>query len=81
MLHKVGVPREVVVFAVFKDEDALVRQQLLFKDEVGNLGQFLQGIGRVGKDQVVLLLARLDEAEHIATDGNDIGFWLLAISC
>ena len=57
MFHKVWMLGEVVVFAVFKDEDAVGLQQLLFEDEVGNLGQLLQRVGWVGKDKVILLLA------------------------
>ena len=62
--------REVVVFAVLKDEDAALFQQCFLEDEVRDCGQLLQRIGRVGKDEVVLLPAGLDEAENIATDRN-----------
>ena len=61
---------EIVVFAVFKDEDAAVFQQLPADDEVGNLGQFLQCVWRVGKDEVILLPTAFQESEHIAADGD-----------
>ena len=65
MLNKVGMLREIVVLAVLEDEDALRLQQAMLEDEVGNGGQLLQGIGRVGKDEVELLVAGLNVAEDI----------------
>ena len=53
---------------MFEDEDAFGSKDVLLEYEVGYLGQFLEGIGRVGKDKVKLLSARFDEAEYIATD-------------
>ena len=65
--------REIIVFAVFKDKDTILFQQLLFDNQVWNLWQLLQRIGRISKDKVILLLARLNKAEDIATDGDDRG--------
>ena len=48
---------EVVVLAMFEDEDAFRGKDVLLEYEVGNLGQFLQRVGRVGKDKVKLLSA------------------------
>ena len=53
---------------MFEDEDAFGSKDVLLEYEVGYLGQFLEGIGRVGKDEVELLSARLQETEDIATD-------------
>jgi hypothetical protein len=39
MLHKVGVAGEVVVFAMFEDEDTLGLEQSFLEDETRNLGQ------------------------------------------
>ena len=72
MLHKVGVAGEVVVFAMFEDEDTLGLEQAFLEDETWNLGQLFQGIGRIGKDEIELLFARLDEAEDIASDTLNI---------
>ena len=72
MLQKMRMVGEIVVFAMFEDKDALWGKQLLLEDEVGNLGQFLQGVWRVSKDEVVLLFAGLQEAEDIGTKGDDI---------
>jgi hypothetical protein len=38
MLHKVGVAGEVVVFAMFEDEDTLGLEQAFLEDETRNLG-------------------------------------------
>ena len=65
MLHEMGMLREIVVLAVLEDEDALRLQQAMPEDEVGNGGQLLQGIGRVGKDEVELLVAGLNVTEDI----------------
>ena len=56
-----------MVLAMFKDEYTLRLQQLLLDDEVWNLRQFLQRIGRICKDEVKLLVTRLQESEHITT--------------
>ena len=53
---------------MFEDEDAFGSKDVLLEYEVGYLWQFLQRVGRVGKDEIKLLAARLDESECIATD-------------
>ena len=72
MLHKVWIIREVVVLAVLEDEDAAVFQQPAFEDEAGDGGQFLEGIGGVGEDEIKLPLARFDIAEHITPETLNI---------
>ena len=57
MLHKVGMLREIIVLAVLEDEDAVCFQQVLLEDKTGNGRQLLQGIGRIGKDEIELLMA------------------------
>ena len=52
-----GMGGEDVVLAMFEDEDAFGSEDVLLEYEVGNLWQFLEGIGRVGKDEVELLAA------------------------
>ena len=71
MFDKVGVLREVVVLAVLKDKDAVRRQQTLLEDDVRDGGQFLQRVWRVGKDNVELLVARLQKAEDVAANRDD----------
>ena len=48
---------EVVVLAMFEDEDAFGSEDVLLEYEVGYLWQFLQRIGRIGEDEVKLLAA------------------------
>ena len=67
MLHKVWISREVIVFAVLKNEDAVVFQKSSLKDEAGDRRQFLQGVWRICEDKVKLLFARFDIPEHIAS--------------
>ena len=61
-----------MVFAMFEDEDTLGLEQAFLEDETRNLGQLFQGIGRIGKDEVELLFARLDEAKGIASETLNI---------
>ena len=44
-----------MVFAMFKDEDAILFQYAFLQDEVRNLWQFLECIRRIGKDEIILL--------------------------
>ena len=57
MFHEVRITREIVVLTMLEDEDAVFFQQSPFEDKAGDRGQFLQGIGGVGKDEVKLLFA------------------------
>ena len=57
MLNEPGMGGEVVLLAVLEDEDAFGSEDFLLENEVGNLRQFLQCVGRVGKDEVKLLTA------------------------
>ena len=57
VLNEPGMGGEVVVLAVLEDEDAFGGEDVLLEDEVGYLRQFLQGVGRVGEDEVKLLSA------------------------
>ena len=57
MFHEVRITREIIVLTMLEDEDAVFFQQSPFEDKAGDRGQFLQGIGRVGKDEVKLLFA------------------------
>ena len=78
MLHKPGMNGKIIIFAMLEDEYTIGCQYVLSENHVGNLWQFLEGVGRVGKDEIKLLSARLDESEYIATDrGAYIGAELL----
>ena len=73
MLQEVGVLGEVVVLAVFQTEDAVGQEQLALENEVGQGGDLLQGVGWVGKNEVELLVAGFEKAEHVATNGEGTG--------
>ena len=68
MLHKPGMNGKIMVLAMLEDENTIGYQYVLSENHVGNLWQFLEGVGRVGKDEIKLLAARFNEAEYIATD-------------
>ena len=68
MLHKPGMNGKIIIFAMLEDEYTIGCQYVLSENHVGNLWQFLEGVGRVGKDEIKLLSARFDESEHITTD-------------
>ena len=57
MFHEVWIVREIMVFAVLEDEDAIFLQQPASENEVRDSVQFLQGVGRISEDEVKLLLA------------------------
>lgn len=57
MLHKAGMLGEVIVLAMLKDENAFGSEDVLLEYNVGYLRQFLESVGRVGKDEVKLLPA------------------------
>ena len=63
---------------MFEDEGAFGSEDVRLEYEGGYLWQFLEGVGGIGKDEIKLLSARLDEAEYITTDrGAYIGVELL----
>ena len=70
MLDKAGMGGEVVILAMLEDEDAIRGKDALVEDKVGDLRQLLESVGWIGKDEVKLLSARLDETEDIAADGG-----------
>ena len=48
-------------------KDAIGSKEVVGKDKIRNLWKLLQGVGRVGKDEVELLMTALDKAESIGT--------------
>ena len=61
-----------IVLAMLENEHAARFQQTAFKDEPGQRRQFGQGVRRVGEDEVELLVAALQEAEHVAAQGHTL---------
>ena len=61
-----------MVFAVLEDEDTVVFQHSLLKDEAGDGWQLFEGVWGIGEDEIILLLARSDIAEHITAETLNI---------
>ena len=61
---------------MLKYEDAVGSKEVVGEDKIGNLWKFLQGVGRVGKDEVKLLMTALDKAEDIGAKTLNIVFFL-----
>lgn len=53
---------------MLKHKHTIGLQQVVLENEVRNGGKFRQSIRWISKNQVKLLAARLDKAEHIATN-------------
>ena len=65
---EVGVGREVGVLAVFEDEETFGSEPAVAEDEVGELVEVGERVGRVGEDEVEGRGRRCSEvAEDIAT--------------
>lgn len=64
-LLEVRMGSEVIVLSVLKHEQTVGGQQAVSKDEVGKLGQTLQGVGRIGKDDVERSGSPFDVLEHV----------------
>ena len=65
--YETQVLREVIVLAMFKDEETVLAQHLSFENHVGDFSQLLQCIWRVSKDDVVFCTASAYEAENIVS--------------
>ena len=65
---------EIIILAMFENEDAALVQKVTIQNEVWNLREFFQSVGWVGKDEIELLLAGSQEAEHVATNQKILVF-------
>ena len=74
MLQESWMVGEIVVLAMFENEDALFVEKIAIEYEVWNLGELLQCVWRIGKDEIELLLARSQEAEYIAANQKILVF-------
>ena len=72
MVYDAWMIREILCLSVFQDKESVLTQQLVREDDVGQLLQLWQRIGRVGKDEVELLMAFAQETENISPDGKGI---------
>ena len=67
-LEESRVRREVMVSTMLQNKDSPRSQQSAIHNEVGQLSQTFQGIGRVGKDEVVALSGASEESKNIRLD-------------
>ena len=65
---------EIVVLAMFENEDAFFVEKIAIEYEVWNLRELLQCVWRIGKDEIELLLAGSQEAEYIAANQKILVF-------
>ena len=72
VLHEAGMLGEVVVLAVLEHEETALGEEVAVEHDVGQLGQLLECIGRVGKDEVEVLTAASQVAEHVSTHGEGL---------
>ena len=73
VFDEIRVVAEVVVLAVFKHEQTIFCHNLSLHHPVGQFAQFLERVGRVGKDQVKRFAAALDETQRIAAEQRGCG--------
>ena len=74
MLQESWMLGEIIILAMFENEDAALVQKVTIQNEVWNLWEFLQSVRWIGKDEIKLLLAGSQEAEHIATNQKILVF-------
>ena len=63
--QEAGVLLEIIVLAVLKDEYAAFLEHIAAHYELGNFGQSLERVWRVGENEVVTLGASAYEAECV----------------
>ena len=56
--------------AMLQDQQSLLTQQTMVEDDVGNVREVLQLVGRIGKDDVELLMTTAQVLEDVAADGQ-----------
>ena len=55
---------------MFENENSIIGEQIAREHYVGYFLQLFQGVGRVGEDEVKLLVACFQKPEHVASDGD-----------
>ena len=70
MFHEVGALAEIMVLAVFEHEEASFLEQVGTHHSFGQFAQFRKSIGRIGKHEVELFAAAVDELQGIAAEGG-----------
>ena len=72
MLPEVRMLFELVFAWMLEDEDAVVGEDIAGEDDVGQLRQVLEGVGRVGKDDVESFVGTFQEVEDIGADSMEV---------
>ena len=72
MLPEVRMLFELVFARMLEDEDAVVGENIAGEDDVGQLRQVLEGVGRVGKDDVESFVGTFQEVEDIGADSMEV---------
>ena len=82
VLQKMGVRREVVMLSMLENEESIGRKKVLREDEIRDGWQLWEGIRRVSKDEIELLMTALYESEDVALDQYMLlGTYLLHALC
>ena len=56
------------MLSMLEDEEPIRRKKVLREDEIGNGWQLWEGIRRISKDEIELLMTALYESEDVALD-------------
>ena len=70
VLKEMGMRRELVVLAVFQDEETFGLEKIVLKDQVRERGELAEGVRGIGKDEIELVVTALYETEDIGTQGQ-----------
>ena len=65
---------EIIILAMFENEDAIFVQKVTIQYEVWNFREFLQSVRWIGKDEIKFLLAGSQKTEHVATNQKILVF-------
>jgi hypothetical protein len=68
VFNEMGVLVEVVFRGMFEYKESIIFEKFFGEDQVRNLGQLNQFIGRIGKNHIELSMARVDKFEYIGFD-------------
>ena len=72
--YKMRMAREIIVLGVLQHEITTSLQDSLLENQIGESRQQLQIVGRIGVDEIILHMARLDELKHIPTDEVKVAY-------
>ena len=73
LLHKTGMFPERMLIPMLQDKIAAGMQEVQGKDEIRDAGKTLEGIGRIGKDNIELFAADGQEIEDVVPHHGHVG--------